>query len=715
MSEAWNFTGAPVSTGGASAMTTLVEGSTFCISTATGNIDDSAPMGLFVRDARVVSEWVLEVDGTHLEPLAVSSEDPFAATFVTRAHPRPGHAESTLLVLRDRVVGTGMRESIRLRNLGRETAAVTLSLQVGADFAGLFEVKEGRVRVHRGISARAHEDLVEIRQDHQGHSRSVLVEPSKDRVTLRPGHLVWHAVVPPREEWSCDVLVESTVDGRSLSTDGTDDGGARYALAARRAREWREGAPVVHTTHPGLTRTLARSVEDLGALRIDDAQNPDRATVAAGAPWFMALFGRDSILSSWMTVPVDTRLALGTLQALAERQGERVDPASEEQPGRILHEVRFTAGSEGGAAAREVYYGSADSTSLFVMLLGELRRWGLAADDVDALLPAADRALEWITSFGDRDGDGFVEYQRATDRGLRNQGWKDSFDGVNFADGTLAEPPIALCEVQAYTYSAFVARAHFAREAGDDARRRQWAERAAALKAAFNEQFWLPDRGWFAIGLDRGKRPIDALASNMGHCLWTGIVDEDKAAAVAEHLLGPDLFSGWGVRTLATSMGAYNPMSYHNGSVWPHDNAIIAAGLARYGFVDEAQRVAEAVLAAAETFGGRLPELFCGFPRSEFDQPVPFPTSCSPQAWASAAPLLLLRSLLRFSPSVPHGEVRLAPIVPSDYLPLRLEKVEIGGSLARLEVTSTGFTIEGLPDGVSLVAEPRHPMRAVRP
>ena len=714
MSEVWGFSGAPVSTAGGSALTTLVEGSSFCISSAAGNIDEGTPTGLFVRDTRVVSEWVLEIDGAPLEPLTVSVPDPFRATFVTRARPRPGHAESTLLVLRDRLVGDGMRETVRVRNLGREAAGMTMELQVTADFADLFEVKEGRVRSHRGISANAHPDVMEIRQDHRGHSRSILVVPQGDRVRVRPGYIVWHVVVPPRGEWSCDVVVVMTLDGHSLSPPTHDEGSSPYALASRRASEWKAGSPVVHTTHPGLTRTLARSVEDLGALRIDDADNPDRVTVAAGAPWFMALFGRDSILASWMTLPIDTRLALGTLQALAQRQGTHVNPISEEEPGRILHEVRFGADSEPVRGGAQVYYGSVDSTPLFVMLLGELRRWGLAPADVNALLPAADRALEWITRYGDRDDDGFVEYHRATDRGLRNQGWKDSFDGVSFADGRLADAPIALCEVQGYAYSAYLARAHFAREAGDEALCARWASRAADLRAAFNERFWLPDREWFAMGLDRDKRPIDALASNMGHCLWTGIVDEDKAEAVAAHLLGPDLFSGWGVRTLGESMGAYNPLSYHNGSVWPHDNAIIAAGLVRYGFVAEAQRVAEGILDAAEAFGGRLPELFCGFPRSEFDQPVPFPTSCSPQAWAAAAPLHLLRTLLRFAPSVPHGEVNLSPVVPAAYLPLRLDNVALGGARVSLEVTAEGFTVDGLPDGVAVVRDPRRPITDLR-
>ena len=259
------------------------------------------------------------------------------------------------------------------------------------------------------------------------------------------------------------------------------------------------------------------------------------------------------------------------------------------------------------------------------MLLGELRRWGRHGQLTQDLLPHADRALEWMQRYGDADGDGFIEYSRKTPAGLVYQGWKDSWDGINFADGTIAEPPIALAEVQGYAYAAYRARAAFAREAGDAPGARHWQARAARLKRAFNQAFWLPDKGWYAVALDRGKRPVDALTSNIGHCLWTGIADADKAAAVADHLLSEEMFSGWGIRTLAASMTAYNPMSYHNGSVWPHDNALCAAGLMRYGFTGHAQRVAEAIFGTAAHFGYRLPELFCGFPRGDHLAPHPLP------------------------------------------------------------------------------------------
>jgi glycogen debranching enzyme len=413
-----------------------------------------------------------------------------------------------------------------------------------------------------------------------------------------------------------------------------------------------------------------------------------------------------------MALIVDPELALGVLQTLARFQGKDVDPRHEEEPGRILHEMRFGEAASLSLGGGRVYYGSVDATPLFVVLLGELRRWGVATEVVDQLLPHADRALRWIEHFGDRDGDGYVEYQRATDRGLVNQGWKDSWDGVRFASGEIAKAPIALCEVQGYVYSAYLARAYFATETGDRVTAEHYRAKAVALKAAFNRDFWLEDRQWYAMGLDHEKRPIDALASNMGHCLWSGIVDQDKAACVARHLLSPEMFSGWGIRTLATSMVGYNPISYHCGSVWPHDNAIAAAGLMRYGFVDEAQRVILAMLDAAVSQEGRLPELFSGLDRSEFPTVVSYPTSCSPQAWAAASPLLFLRTLLRLEPWVPHGRVWLAPVLPPVIGRLKLERIPLAGGRVGVDAADGVVDVTGLPPELDLVRAPRDPLTA---
>jgi glycogen debranching enzyme len=308
--------------------------------------------------------------------------------------------------------------------------------------------------------------------------------------------------------------------------------------------------------------------------------------------------------------------------------------------------------------------------------------------------------LDWIRNYGDKDGDGFVEYQRLNPEGLLNQGWKDSYDGINFADGTLAEPPIALCEVQAYVYAAYSARAWMAYDAGDVKLGDEFADRAANLKRQFNEQFWIPERGYYAVALDGKKRQVDACASNMGHCLWLGLIDEDKAPQVVERLMSPEMFSGWGVRTLASDMGAFNPASYHNGSVWPHDNALIVAGLLRYGFVPEAQRIATALLEAAEYSDGRLPELFCGFSRDELSTPVPYPTACSPQAWAATTPILLVTSLMGYDTHVSRGGFWLDPVLPESYGDLHITNAPLAGGRISIDITRSIPSVQGLPDGV---------------
>ena len=690
---------------------TLVEGTTFCICARSGDIRPGAEHGLFFRDTRFLSRFQLTVDGLELDPLGAQCPAPYAGTFIARRPPKAGIADSTLLVVRHRYVGNGMREDIVVRNLGRETAGVILSLEVDADFAGLFEVKEGRARRRDAIEQSTGTSDLTMSYQFGADSRAVRVS-GYEQAKAVPGQITWQLVVAPRADATVSVQVIPALDGIETPPRYGPGQPIETSQPAARHEAWRQAAPLVSTPEERLSSLLATSAEDIGALRMFDPDHPDRVVVAAGVPWFMTLFGRDSLLTSWMLLPVDPTVALGTLQTLAQLQGNRVDPLTEEEPGRILHEVRAGLDAETALGGGNLYYGSIDSTPLFVMLLGELRRWGLATSEVDALIPHADRALEWIEQYGDRDGDGFVEYQRATDRGLVNQGWKDSFDGVSFADGDLAKPPIALAEVQGYAYAAFLARAHFARETGEGDVSRHWSERALQLKQRFNRDFWLPDRGYFAMALDAEKRPVDALASNMGHCLWTGMIDEDKAASVARRLMSPEMFTGFGVRTLGSTMGAYNPMSYHNGSVWPHDNAIVAAGLMRYGFVPEAQRIVRGLLDASEQMGGRLPELFCGFNRQEFNLPVAYPTSCSPQAWSAAAPLYLLRTLLRFDPWVPFGKVWCDPAVPEGFLPLRVDRLDLAGSKVTIDISRDGWHVEGLPEGMVLEPSARRPITA---
>jgi glycogen debranching enzyme len=443
---------------------------------------------------------------------------------------------------------------------------------------------------------------------------------------------------------------------------------------------------------------LQRSLVDIDSLLIADPDDRSCVAIAAGAPWFMALFGRDSLITAYMMLPVRRELAVGTLRMLASRQGTEVDDLSEEQPGRILHETRFTPDSGLALGGRHVYYGTADATPLFALLLAELWRWGEPLDALGDLITAADRALEWTRTYGDPDRDGFVEYQRTSERGLVNQGWRDSWNGVTFADGTIAEGPIALCEVQGYVYAALRGRAEMARAANDRRLARRLDDRADRLRDSFESAFWMPDLGYYAMALDGRKRPVDALTSSIGHLLWTGIVPDERAAALADLLVGDELFSGWGVRTLATSMGAYNPLSYHNGSVWPHDNAIVAHGLARYGLGDAACAVTDAMFDVAVAFGGRLPELFGGFSREEYPEPVPYPTACSPQAWASGAPLLMLRATLGLDVNVPLRTASLSPALPEHLRPMSWHGVRPGKNVVDVSVSEDGRSrFVGLP------------------
>jgi glycogen debranching enzyme len=707
MTGPWSSGDLPPGQGAACSPVTLIEGSTFCISETGGDILAGHPHGLFVRDTRMLSRWELRVDGIEPQPLSVHTAEPFAGTFLGRMPPKPGRADSTLLVIRRRYVGDGMREDITLRNTGPKPKRCVLTLTAESDFSALFEVK-GRSKPRPVATAAGVDSALVITSGRRERTQELRII-GDENPSVADGVLTWRLLVPARSERTVTVEAVAVDDGVALKLRHPRGQPVKLTRPAKRLRKWRRRGPQVRTADRNLAQVLSRSVEDLGALRIFDPEHPSWPVVAAGAPWYMALFGRDSLLTAWMLLPWDPGLALGTLRTLADRQGSEIDPDSEEEPGKILHEVRFGPAASFALSGRSAYFGSADASALFVMLLGELQRWGGKESAIPALTENADRALEWIETYGDADGDGFVEYRRKTGRGLANQGWKDSWDGINFADGEIAEAPIALCEVQAYVYAAYRARAQLANHAGDERAAVAWRKKAKQLKRAFNEQFWLPDLGWYAVGLDKDKRKIDALTSNIGHCLWTGIADKDKAASVARHLMSDEMFSGWGIRTLATTMGAYNPMSYHNGSVWPHDNALCAAGLMRYGFIDQAQRVTDAIIDAAEQFGYRLPELFCGFDRADFAAPVPYPTSCSPQAWAAAAPLQLLHSLLRFAPEVSGGQLWCAPEVPDRYLPLRVSGLRVGKSRLAVEIGAGGWQISGLEpvSPLEVIAAPR--------
>ena len=691
---------------------TLVEGQTFVISDRCGDMHASLPHGLFVLDTRVLSGFELRLNGHCVEPVAVAHDEPFAAMFATRAAPAAGTADADVVVFRSRHIGNGMREQITVKNFGLHAMPAVLELFCDADFADLFEVKESRVRRRGGQQQRFEDGRIVFEHGRGARTKRLSIGFSQPAV-LEPGVARWNQTIAPGETWELCLEITVSIGRRAIEPRFRCGVADQAAVPELELAAWRARLPDIDTDDNRLAVALASAGEDLGALRIFDPEHPDLPILAAGAPWFMTVFGRDSLLTAWMALIADPSLAHGVLETLARFQGTKVDDDTEEEPGKILHEMRFGAASGLALGGGSAYYGSIDATPLFVMVLGELHRWGLADDLATRLLPHADHALAWIEEFGDRDGDGYVEYERRNPTGLVNQGWKDSWDGIRYANGDLPSTPIALCEVQGYVYAAYLARAHFATEAGDGALASRYQDKAAALRRQFNEDFWLDEQGTFALGLDGDKRPIDAVASNVGHCLWTGIVEPERAEAVADRLVADDLFSGWGIRTLASTMAAYNPVSYHNGTIWPHDNAIGAAGLMRYGLIEHAHRVIEAQLSAAAMHGGRLPELFAGFSRHELSVPGSYPAACSPQAWASAAPLLWLRTILRLDPWMPKRAVSIAPALPPSVRRLTVRGLQLGEVRLDVEVDGSDVDVTASDSSLAVTTGPRAPVTAL--
>ncbi len=707
----WTFAEESAVIGRADAVT-LVDGTSFVISGSTGDIAQPGVTGLFMLDTRVLSRWSLGVNGAPVEVLSVIPNGPFSATFAGRI-PDPKLVDAPLSVIRRRHVGNGMREDLEIRNHGATEQSVVVELAVGADFANLFAVKAGRVGDVSPAAAVMGGDRSEVvipRGDVDGGVDACVIRASVPPDEITASTLRWDLALRPDQSWAVCFIVGVVVDGQTLHTSHVCGESVEDAIPISRLRQWHGRVTRIATDDARLGSALDRSREDLGALRIFDADHPDRAVVAAGAPWFMTLFGRDSLLTSWMALLLDPDLAEGVLLELAEAQGVSVNPVTEEQPGRILHEVRFDTVSARLLGGANTYYGTVDATPLFVMLVAELARWTGLSRTVEELMPAVDRALGWIEEFGDRDGDGFVEYLRSDVSGLENQGWKDSWDGLRHVDGTVPTGPIALCEAQGYVYAALRGRAELGAASGEASSVvRGFEDRAAALRDRFDRAFWIEDSEWYAIGLDGDKQQIGSLTSNIGHLLWTGIVPPERAERLAAHLTSPAMFSGWGLRTMSTANVGYNPLSYHCGSVWPHDTALAAAGLMRYGCEAAAHELIEGLLDASIWTGGRLPELFAGFSKDDLAAPVPYPASCSPQAWSSAAPLLLVRALLGLDPNMLAGEVYVRPSLPASMRRLELTDMRVGEQHIAVGVHDDDLRLDGLGDGIAIRFERRPP------
>jgi glycogen debranching enzyme len=504
------------------------------------------------------------------------------------------------------------------------------------------------------------------------------------------GHVELQVTVWPEvEDGSADEAAEEAAE------DAAEEPAMRAPIDAERPaamhRAWRRSTASVETGHLYAQRAIDRSLADLRVLLNTGPEEGERY-IAAGVPWFATLFGRDSLINAMQLLPVRPQVAQQTLSVLARLQATEADEWRDAQPGKILHELRSGEVARAGEIPHTPYYGTVDATPLWLMLLDDYHRWTADDELVDRLWPNALACLHWIEEYGDFDRDGFVEYQRASRRGLENQGWKDSGDSMRFRDGRLGEPPIALVEVQGYVYAARRGLARLATIRGDHKLAKDQTKKAEALRKGFEDAFWMDDAGTYAIALDGNKKQIDGLASNAGHALWAGIASPARAASVARVLTSAPLWSGWGIRTLSADTVGYNPLGYHLGTVWPHDNAICAAGFSRYGLTHEARKVCSAMLEATTHFrDSRLPELFCGFDRTTSPLPVPYPVACSPQAWSAGAIFQMIGATLGLQPSASEHRLDLvAPSLPAWLADLRLHNIRVGEALVDLVLASAG-------------------------
>ncbi|MEU6193535.1 glycogen debranching N-terminal domain-containing protein [Streptomyces sp. NPDC047061] len=690
----------------------------FVASPRDGQLRGLRAEGFYGHDRRLLHTVCLLIDGREPEPIGVQPLGPDRVRF-TSVHRYQGDPtdDPTLIVERVRVAGRG--EFIQLRNVGTVTRSLRLELALATDLADIADVKRGRPAPTVACSAsedggglrwQAPAGLTEVRAAGEAEAPEVTDGPEGGtfawpRIVLRPG-----------EDWHTRV----SVTGGAVPTPPGHPGAPRSAAAP-----W--AAPRV-AGDPRLVALVRQGLDDLGALRLADPERGTRTAggaedqfIAAGCPWYLTLFGRDSIWSARMMLPLGTDLARGTLWALARRQGTAHDVFREEAPGRILHELRPADAEHGhGLRLPSRYYGSVDATPLFVSLLVDAWHWGLPGDEVDALLPYAERAMEWVLETCAGDEDGFLRYYPRAG-GLRHQSWKDSEDAVRDATGRRIEPPLALCEVQGYAYQAATGLAELlaARGRHDSAvRLRTWAD---ALRKSFADAFWLsarhgPAPRYVAIAIGRGLEPVSGPASNMGQLLSTGILDADGCRDVAAWLASPELNSGWGLRSRSSALPGFNPLSYHNGSVWTHDTAIAIQGLSAAGRHEEAYALTTGLLDAASHFGYRMPELYGGDSRTPgAPAPLAYPAACRPQGWSAASGVALLGALLGLRPNATERVLHVTPMAQelsrAASLIRGVEGIRLAGRsiTVRTGLPADGISVEGLPEGWKHSAGPSTP------
>ncbi|MGC2322329.1 MAG: glycogen debranching N-terminal domain-containing protein [Terriglobales bacterium] len=677
---------------------TLIDGKTFLSTTVAGDIAPAgAPdVGFFHDDTRFLSQLELQVFGRRAVVLSASTEK----TFVSQIELTTGNVtmrdsldlpENTIHVRRQQLLGSGVLfDRFGFENFNLAAVDFVVELTFDADFLDVFQVRGAarqrcghyfRPVVRDGTLSFYYRGLDDVTR------QTVLrFSPAPAEIVERTAR--WQLKLEPLKRWELEVTVTPLIENRGAVASARD-----FAAILRSRREahegWERDSTHFSSSNDVFNTALNTAIGDFHALQIP---MNGRRIIAAGVPWFATMFGRDSIIAAYQSLSLNPQLAADTLRLLAERQGMQHNDWRDEQPGKILHEFRDGEMTRCGEMPFGPYYGSVDATPLFLILLSETFNWTADEELVKELLPAAHRALDWIDQYGDLDGDGFVEYLRRSPKGLANQGWKDSWDANMHRDGTVAQPPIALVEVQGYVYDAKYRMASLLRAFGDTKRADKLKKDAIELARRFEKEFWMAQSGFYAMALDREKKQLQVISSNPGHLLFTRIVNRERARAIIGRMMRDDMFSGWGWRTLSAEERVFNPLSYHRGSVWPHDNSLIAHGMALQEFRDPALRGLTTLFQAAMNFRDyRLPELFCGVQRREFDEPVHYPVSCSPQAWASGAFFLMLTSVLGIRPSAPRKELNIINPVLPDWLDfLQLRNLRVGNSRVALDFSRRG-------------------------
>ena len=673
------------------------DGSTFLVTDSYGWIDDTVAQGFFVADTRLISYYEVSINRDRLLLLASNPINYHSALYqFTNPQFRTVNgiipSGRLMIDIRRDIVG-GMHEDIDIANHHSERVEFQLMLAIRSDFADIFEVKSQQI-LTRGETETTWHDGKLITEYHNGaFHRGLITHPECTDTQPRyaNGRLFFDVVIDPGQIWHTCINFAAIVDGDVFYPQNTC-AVAHNTEAKQVSEDFLAQATHLRSSNAEVAAYYQQALTDMAALRIKvEAQGQEFWMPAAGIPWFVAVFGRDSVIVSMQTMAVYQEFAHGTLLRLAQLQATEVDDWRDAQPGKMLHELRRDELTHLQQLPYTPYYGTIDTTLLWIVTLAEAYQWSYDEAFLQECRDPLENALAWIETYGDFDQDGFVEYQTRSSVGLRNQGWKDSGDSMVYPDGTQVDPPIALCEVQGYVYNAWRTAAQLYEHWEEPEQAKALWQKADDLYERFNDRFWMEDEGFYCLGLDSKKQQIRSIASNPGHLLWSGMVPSDRADRLVKRLFQPDLWCGWGIRTLSSLNPAYNPISYQLGSVWPHDNSAIAMGLKRYSYHQEANQIAEGIFAAASYFeSGRMPELFGGIARKPGHFPVPYTDANVPQAWAAGSIFLLIRAMLGLEANAPERSLLVQPVLP-DWLPdLELINLSVGDATVTLRFWRDG-------------------------